>query len=144
MTNLDPKVWGPHYWFFLHTIALTYPLRPNAVIKKKYYEFIINLPLFLPNENISNDFTKMLDEYPVQPYLDSRKSFISWIHFIHNKINTKLEKPLVSLNEFYLKYYHEYKSDHVKNGEYFKIKQQVIYISIILTIVCVIYYLYDK
>ena len=22
---LDPKIWGPHYWFFLHTVAITYP-----------------------------------------------------------------------------------------------------------------------
>ena len=33
--NLDPKIWGPHYWFFLDTIAMTYPNHPNAVTKKK-------------------------------------------------------------------------------------------------------------
>ena len=22
---LNPKIWGPHYWFFLHTIAINYP-----------------------------------------------------------------------------------------------------------------------
>ena len=47
---LDPKVWGPHYWFFLHTLVMTYPHHPNTVTKKKYYEFIQNLPLFLPVE----------------------------------------------------------------------------------------------
>ena len=31
---LDPKVWGPHYWFFLHTVAMTYPHHPNSVTKK--------------------------------------------------------------------------------------------------------------
>ena len=31
---LDSNVWGPHYWFFLHTIALTYPHNPNEVVKK--------------------------------------------------------------------------------------------------------------
>ena len=33
--KLDPEVWGPHYWFTLHTIALNYPLYPNDVSKKK-------------------------------------------------------------------------------------------------------------
>ena len=33
--ELDPIIWGPHYWFMLHTIALNYPIRPNDVIKKK-------------------------------------------------------------------------------------------------------------
>ena len=32
--SLNPKVWGPHYWFVLHTIALTYPLKPNETVKK--------------------------------------------------------------------------------------------------------------
>ena len=45
---LNPKVWRPHYWFVLHTIALTYPLHPNETIKKKYYDFINN---FLPLHN---------------------------------------------------------------------------------------------
>ena len=51
---LDAKVWGPHYWFMIHTIAISYPLRPNAVTKKKYYDFIQNLPLFIPIESIDN------------------------------------------------------------------------------------------
>jgi hypothetical protein len=63
---LDPKVWGPFYWFVLHTIALTYPTHPNDVIKKKYYDFIQNLPLFLPVPEIGNIFTSLLDKYPVR------------------------------------------------------------------------------
>ena len=84
---LEPKVWGPHYWFFLHTIAMSYPHRPNSVTKKKYYDFIQNIPLFIPVESFSTRFSNLLDEYPVSPYLDSRDSFIRWMWFIHNKIN---------------------------------------------------------
>ena len=61
MTYLDPEIWGPHYWFFLHTIAMTYPHHPNAVTKKKYYEFVQNLPLFIPVEQISKEFSLLLD-----------------------------------------------------------------------------------
>jgi hypothetical protein len=144
MTYLDPKIWGPHYWFFLHTVAMTYPNRPNAVTKKKYYEFIQNFPLFIPIENMSGEFSKLIDKYPVSPYLDNRESFIRWTHFIHNKINQKLEKPQISLNEFYVKYYDEYKSDNVKAGEYCKLKEKVVYSLIIVIIVGSIFYLYDK
>ena len=141
---LDPKVWGPHYWFFLHTLAMTYPHHPNAVTKKKYYEFIQNLPLFLPVEEISGEFSKLIDKYPITPYLDNRESLIRWTHFIHNKINQKLEKPQISLSEFYIKYYEEYKSQNVKMVEYYKIREKVIYCGIIVTIAGGIYYLYDK
>jgi len=141
---LDPKVWGPHYWFFLHTLAMTYPHHPNGVTKKKYYEFVQNLPLFLPVEEISGEFSKLIDKYPVTPYLDNRDSFVRWMHFIHNKINEKLEKPQISLNEFFVKYYDEYKSSDEKLSEYYKIRQKVIYFTIILGISGAIYYLYDK
>ena len=144
MTYLDPKIWGPHYWFFLHTVAMTYPIRPNAITKKKYYEFIQNLPLFIPVENMSGEFSKLLDKYPVTPYLDNRESLIRWTHFIHNKINQKLEKPQISLNEFYVKYYEEYKSQNVKMDEYYKLREKAIFCGIIVTIAGGIYYLYDK
>ena len=144
MTYLDPKIWGPHYWFFIHTAAMTYPIRPNAVTKKKYYEFIQNLPLFIPVESLSGEFSKLIDKYPVTPYLDNRESLIRWTHFIHNKINQKLEKPQISLSEFYVKYYEEYKSQNVKMVEYYKMREKAIYCGIIVTIAGGIYYLYDK
>jgi len=143
-TYLDPKIWGPHYWFVLHTLAMTYPHHPNSVTKKKYYEFIQNLPLFIPIEDISKNFEKLIDKYPITPYLDNRNSFIRWTHFIHNKINEKLEKQQISLNEFYVQYYNEYKSQNEKIVEFIKLRSKFIYGIIILSILWSIYYLYDK
>ena len=144
MTNLDPKIWGPHYWFFLHTIAMSYPVHPNAVTKKKYYDFVQNIPLFIPVESMAGEFSKLLDQYPVQPYLDNKESFIRWMWFIHNKINKKLEKPQISLNDFYVNYYEEYKPINEKMSEYYKIRGKLIYSGIIISIFGGIYYLYDK
>ena len=141
---LDPKIWGPHYWFFLHTVAMTYPHHPNSVTKKKYYEFIQNLPLFIPVEEISKNFEKMIDRYPITPYLDNRDSFVRWTHFIHNKINEKLEKPTTTLNEFFVWYYNEYKSQNEKLIEFNKLREKLIYGSILSLILGSIYYLYDK
>jgi hypothetical protein len=144
MANLEPKIWGPKFWFFLHTISLCYPNYPNAVTKKKYYELIQNLPLFLPIEEVASNFSKLLDKYPIQPYLDNKESFIKWVWFIHNKINEKLEKPIISLNDFYIKYYEQYKTTNVKLLEYYKIRQKIIFTTIIICICFLIYYLYDK
>lgn len=146
MTNvyLDPKIWGPHYWFFLHTLAMTYPHYPNAVTKKKYYEFIQNLPLFIPVEEISKEIEILIDKYPITPYLDNRDSFIRWTHFIHNKINEKIEKPEISLNDFFIQYYNEYKSQNEKMIKFIKLRGKLIYGFIIITILGSIYYLYDK
>jgi len=141
---LDPKVWGPHYWFMLHTIAMSYPNYPNTVTKKKYYEFTQNLPMFLPIESIATDFSKLLDMYPVTPYLDSKDAFIRWMHFIHNKINEKLEKPKISLNQFYIDYYEAYKPKDLKTREYIRVRGKIIYCVVLILILGLSYYLYNK
>jgi hypothetical protein len=142
MTYLDPKVWGPHYWFFLHTISVTYPHHPNAITKKKYYDLIQNLHVFLPIDKIANEFSELLEQYPITPYLDNRESFVRWTWFIHNKINEKLEKPKITIEEFYKQYYENYKPKDVKYSEFYKLRAKLIYLVIILLIAGLIYYLY--
>lgn len=142
--QLDSTVWGPHFWFFLHTLAISYPHHPNSVTKKKYYELIQNLPLFIPIESFGNYFLKLLDEYPVTAYLDNRESFVKWMHFIHNKINEKLEKPKITLNEFYFRYYEEYKPKDIKMKEYYRWKEKIIYILVVMGATGLIVYLYNK
>lgn len=140
---LEPNIWGPHYWFVLHTIALTYPKNPNSVIKKKYYDFIHNLPLFLPIESIGNQFSTLIDKYPVTPYLDSRASFIRWMHFIHNKINIITGKPTIKMDEAMSNYYELYKPKAVKNDEERKKREKIIFFSITSVLIVVSTYLYN-
>jgi hypothetical protein len=103
--RISPEVWGPHYWYVLHSMAYNYPEYPTNVTKKKYFEFIMNLPLFLPDQSMGNYFAELLERYPISPFLDNRESFIRWVHFIHNKVNVKLGKQEISiykaLDEFY-------------------------------------------
>jgi FAD-linked sulfhydryl oxidase len=140
----DPSVWGPHYWFFLHSMAMNYPHFPNSITKKKYYDFIQNFHLFIPVQDIANNFSCLIENYPVAPYLDNRESFVRWMHFIHNKINEKLEKPKITLGEFYAKFYEAYKPKETKIKNYQKLKRYLIYLGLLLLIGGAIYYLYDK
>jgi hypothetical protein len=134
---LNPKVWGPHYWFVLHTIALTYPLHPNETIKKKYYDFISNLPIFIPIDSMGNAFSELLDLYPVSPYLDSRESLIKWMYFIHNKINVKLGVPEKTLAESLQEYHklYEPKEIHINLKN---IKKERYIFALILSILVII------
>ena len=135
---LNPIIWGPHYWFVLYTIALSYPTNSNDSTKKKYYDFITNLPLFLPISDIGNIFSRFLDAYPVTPYLDSRESFVKWVHFIHNKINSYLGKPEITYYDAMNKYYENYKMKEIKKYEDSKTKQKYIFGSLIVLLVLVI------
>jgi hypothetical protein len=100
----DISIWGPHYWFFIHCIAFNYPKHPNSITQKKYYDFFYNLPLFIPNLEIANNFVEILKTWPITPYLDSRDNLLKWTHFIHNKINEENEKKTITFNEFLEKY----------------------------------------
>ena len=61
--NFNPNIWGSYYWFFLRTICLIYPEYPNSIVKKKYYDFFMNfLPIFIPNDIISQNFVKLLNK----------------------------------------------------------------------------------
>lgn len=142
--ELDPTVWGPHYWFVLHTIALCYPLTPNEVTKKKYYDFIQNLPLMLPVSRMGNRFSEMLDKFPVTPYLDSRESFIKWMHFIHNKYNSLLGKEELSMTEAMDKYYHHYKPKNLLVRENMKKREKILFVLIIALLISFIVYIYKK
>ena len=142
--DLDPKIWGPHYWFFLHTITLTYPVTPNDVTKKKYYEFIQNLPLFIPNKDIGNNFIKMLDTYPVTPYLDSRQSFQKWMHFVHNKMNKTLGMSEISFTQSIDDYYCKYKPQKILKIQQLKKREKIIFLSITIILLCITYSIYKK
>ena len=106
--NLNPEIWGPHYWFVFHTITLSYPKKPNKATIKRYNDFVRTIPLLIPNGEMSAKFATLIDKYPVSSYLDTRKEFVKWFQFIHNKINASLKKRQISTKEFYVKYYEEY------------------------------------
>lgn len=142
--ELDPTVWGPHYWFVLHTIALCYPMYPNDVTKKKYYEFIQNLPLMIPIEKMGNNLSILLDKFPVTPYLDSRESFQKWIHFIHNRVNETLGLPQLTYSESIDKYYHNYKPKDLLHREKLRRKEKYIFMISIIVLSGLIIAMYKK
>jgi hypothetical protein len=142
--DLDAKVWGPHFWFTLHTIAITYPNNPNDVVKKKYYDFIQNLPLFIPTSKMGNAFSEYLDEFPVTPYLDSRMSIMKWVHFIHNKINAKLGKDELDFFNSLDAYYDHYKPKEENINAFVKHRHKIIFGSVAVSMLILLAYLYKK
>ena len=111
-------------------------------LKKKYYDFVQNIPMFIPDLTISDNFSKILDRYPVTPYLDSRESFIKWMHFIHNKINHFLEKEDVEMIDALNSYYAHYKPKEIIMKDTIKMKERYIFIGILISLTLASAYLY--
>ena len=97
-TPYAASVWGPHYWAFLHAVAHTFPEFPNDTTKRKYYDLFSNLPLFIPNAEMGARFAKLLDAFPVSPYLGSRDSLVQWTFLVHNHYNALLAKPEIDFS----------------------------------------------
>tara|TARA_B100000287_G_scaffold301892_1_gene284964 strand:+ start:115 stop:549 length:435 start_codon:yes stop_codon:yes gene_type:complete len=142
--GLNPNVWIPHLKFTLQTMAMTYPKYPNETTNKKYYDFIQNLPLFIPLEPIGKNFLVLLDKYPVTPYLDSRMSFMKWVNFIFNRLAEQMNKEGEEFYESIEKYYDEYKPKEIRQEELIKTRKKYIQFGIGFALVLLVYYFYKK
>lgn len=142
MSHLNPEIWGPIYWSYLYTVALSFPDSPNDTTKRKYYDLIMNMPLFIPIPNMGNTFARFLDSYPPQPYITSKESLLKWVHFIHNKMNVFLGKPEMSYYEAMDNYYDKYKLKEVKKKEEKKSKHKYIFSSVLFLLIITIIFMY--
>lgn len=137
---MDADIWGPHYWFVLHTIAFNYPKHPTAVQKKVHYRLVHNLHEFIP-DNGKDLFGRILVKHPVQPYLDTRKDFINWMNIVHNEINITLNKPTVSLDDHYHIMKERYTPQHSKLQRFFKAKRRLLYALFVIMIALTAWYI---
>ena len=136
--DIDPNIWGKSFWYTLHTISFTYPDTPNDTAKKKYYDLIQNLPLFLPNTKISNEFIELLDKYPVKPYLDSKAMFIKWMHFIHNEINKLNNKAPLPYDDYIKNITQSFIIQETPKNNYNY--NNIFYIIFIIVLILIIYF----
>ena len=127
---MDPTVWGPAYWEFLHTTAAHYPKFPTPTEKKVHYRLIQNMQFFIPNRKIANEFERLVDANPVTPFLDSREDFVRWVNHVHNLVNEKLGKPRVSLQASRAEFREKYNKDKVKR--FLKQKYWLVYAVFLL------------
>ena len=61
---MDPSVWGPHAWFFLHTVTFTYPKNPTELDKRHMYDFFTKLQYILPCEMCKQHYQEHLYTMP--------------------------------------------------------------------------------
>lgn len=90
----DPKVWGPHAWVFIHTIASQYPTRPTSSDKEKYKTFFTILPSVLPCVQCGvNMMTYIHENYSAFiNAFESRQALFQWTVAFHSHVNSN-ERP---------------------------------------------------
>ena len=135
--NLSYKIWSPHMWFSLMTLCISYPKTPTDLVKKQYYTYIHNLPLFYPYDSFDTRFEMLIKQYPLLPYLDSNVSFLKWLNFIQNKTNELYDIKPQPLNDSITEYYRNFETEkerktHIQLKSYFTIVAIMILLIIFL------------
>lgn len=125
--DLAPEVWGPHFWFVLHSFAIAYPIKPTETSKKKAYDFVHSFAWGIPDSNSARNFHRILEAYPVAPYLDSRESFMKWCHFIHNIVNRSIGKQTIDYIDSLKLYHQNYETPSTVSQLYKKNREKIIY-----------------
>lgn len=103
---MEPEIWGPPAWTFLHTITLNYPEYPTKQQKEIYENFFYLLGDVLPCEKCSTHYKENIKELPIN--LESKETLTKWLFDIHNKVNESKGKSLYKYDDFITKYTNMY------------------------------------
>ena len=109
---MNPEVWGPPAWTFLHSITINYPHNPTQEEKTQYFNFFDNLKNVLPCCICKEHYKRYLEEYPLLDNIDSKDKLIRWLINIHNKINVMNGKKEWTFQEVI----HHYDNLHINSA----------------------------
>jgi hypothetical protein len=145
---MDNNIWGPYFWFTLHTITLGYTDNPTYQDKRRYNDFFTSVQYILPCEKCREHYKKHLNNFPISISLDNKESLVQWLFNLHNQVNISLNKDVMSYDAFKEKYRKIYSPNLLekiespindnKNGKI------IVFIIVLSSIIGFIYYTYYK
>jgi hypothetical protein len=97
---MNSSIWGPPAWFFLHSIAMAYPINPNVNDKRSMLAFFDSLAGILPCLKCKINLQKHMEKIPLSyKILESRETLYEWVNNLHNEVNKSLGKRVFSNKE---------------------------------------------
>mgnify|MGYP001997955489 CR=1 FL=1 len=121
ISYLDPAIWGPAGWTFLHAITFEFPERPTYENRLSMSMLMWSVADLLPCQQCCDEFTSVLEEYaicPDCPIIKGGRSVLApWLVKVHNEVNERLDKPYMSYSKVQKLYYDtgEVDCDEYKN-----------------------------
>lgn len=85
MVNIDPKLWGPSGWIFLHSITMAYSTNPTKDEKENMKSFFYSLRHTLPCSTCRTNYANSLSKYILtDEVLATRDTLVNWLINIRN------------------------------------------------------------
>ncbi|MBM3968010.1 MAG: hypothetical protein FJ308_23585, partial [Planctomycetes bacterium] len=96
---IDPKWWGKHLWISIDAVATAFD--PNDIASKEFVlYFFFSLQGVIPCLECRAHYQQYFETYPISDELDSKSSLFQWILRLKNKVNERLQLPLISWEEY--------------------------------------------
>jgi hypothetical protein len=97
---MDPALWGASLWRSVHAVAMGYPERPSAADTAAYRRFYTELHAVLPCQTCADHYKAYVSSNPITDRdIASAEALFAWTVRLHNDVNARLGKPVISLDE---------------------------------------------
>ena len=147
---MNPEIWGPGAWLFLHSITLAYPNNPTELDKQNYKTFFEILKNVIPCKKCSYNYSKNIKDNNISNHLDSKVSLVKWLVNIHNQVNIENNKNIMEYKDVIKEYKKIY---NISKNSLFtkdistyanKTNNKLLMFIFIILIILLIYYYYNK
>lgn len=90
-----PGCWGPLQWMTMHQLARGYPREnPTPAQRQALVSYMTSLAEFMPCSKCANHWRQIAPT--VQQATDSRYTALKWTIDVHNAVNARLHKPVLT------------------------------------------------
>ena len=105
---MNPEIWGPGAWTFLHTITLNYQNNPDIDVIDYHKNFFVLLKNIIPCEKCRLHYSQYLIDNPIDDVLNNKQDFVIWLNKLHNEINVRNNKPEMNIKNMIKLYRKKY------------------------------------
>jgi hypothetical protein len=128
MINLNPKIWGPHAWFFIDSLIISLPNNISLNLQNELKHFFISLSALLPCEKCRYHFSEYIKKTDIMNInFSSKDRVLKWINNLHNDVRKRNNSKTINIVNR-VKYYDDIYSSKTQYKD-------IIYIIIFLIIV---------
>lgn len=102
--GLNPKIWGPNFWYVIHISAANYI--PSKEAAMAFRSFISSLAYLLPCDWCRVHIEENLKKVPLTAeVLRSNEALLKWSYDFHDTVNQMLGKvspPFETIRSYYM------------------------------------------
>ena len=97
----NPKNWGPHLWYYLHTSAANFPKNPNKSQRRNMKQWLSTLATTIPCENCSSHYGAYINKHrhSLDDICSDKDKLFNFLVDCHNQVNKRHNKKIVNYDE---------------------------------------------